>query len=106
MAISEPELALSRHAHRSRQKQAKRRRSRRQHRPTPALPAVLHDSQVLTVRQWCQLGGFALRTGHRILKSGSGPVVTQLSDKRIGITVGADKEWKARRARPGATTTT
>jgi hypothetical protein len=106
MSIREAELSRSRHAQRSHQKEIKRRRSRHQRRPVPALPAILHDSQVLTVPQWCALANFSLRTGRRILASGTGPVVIQLSDKRIGITVRADREWKARRARPRATNNT
>jgi hypothetical protein len=104
MSFHEAELARSRHAQRSHQKQAKRR-SRRQPRPVPALPATLHDWQVLTVPQWCALANFSLRTGRRILASGTGPQVIQLSDKRIGITVAADRAWKAARARPTTTTT-
>jgi hypothetical protein len=73
---------------------------RKQSRPAiPVLPANVNDSQVLTVHQWCALGNFSLRTGRRIISSGTGPVVTQLSAKRIGITVGADRAWKAARAR-------
>jgi hypothetical protein len=79
---------------------------RKQSRPAiPVLPANLNDNQVLTVRQWCGLGNFSLRTGRRILASGTGPVVTQLSAKRIGITFGADRAWKTARARAITTTT-
>jgi hypothetical protein len=105
MSLQDAERARTRHAQRSHQKQVTRRRSRRQHRPAPALPAILHDSQILTVRQWCALGGFSPRTGARILKSGSGPVVTQLSDKRVGIAVAAHKAWIAARARPTSIST-
>jgi hypothetical protein len=58
-----------------------------------------HDSQVLFFHEWCRLNRFSERTGRRILKSGNGPVVTQLSPKRVGITIGADRAWKAARAR-------
>jgi hypothetical protein len=61
--------------------------------------SMLLDSQVLTFHEWCRLGRFSERTGRRILNSGSGPVVTQLSAKRIGITVAADRAWKASRER-------
>jgi len=46
-----------------------------------------HDSQVLFFHEWCRLNRFSERTGRRILKSGIGPVVTQLSPKRVGITL-------------------
>ena len=57
------------------------------------------DDRCLTFREWCQLNGIGERTGRRILASGNGPVVTQLTDKRIGITVRANREWQAARAR-------
>jgi hypothetical protein len=60
---------------------------------------MLLDSQVLTFFEWCQLNRFSERTGRRILNSGTGPIVTQLSPMRIGITVGNDKAWKASRER-------
>jgi hypothetical protein len=61
--------------------------------------SMLLDGQVLTFHEWCRLGRFSERTGRRILNGGSGPVVTQLSAKRIGITVAADRAWKASRER-------
>jgi hypothetical protein len=64
-----------------------------------ALDAARLDSRVLTFVEWCELNSFSLRTGRRILRSGNGPVVTQLSSHRIGITIGADRAWKASRER-------
>jgi hypothetical protein len=57
------------------------------------------DSRVLTFGEWCQLNSFGLRTGRRILRSDNHPVVTQLSARRIGITIAADRAWKATRER-------
>lgn len=57
------------------------------------------DNQILNLRQWCALNGISLRTGHRILASGEGPIVTQLSSKRIGISYGNNSKWLASRAR-------
>jgi hypothetical protein len=107
MSVREAELALSQRAQRSHQKQVKRRRSSwRASGSARAQPlSLVHDSQVLTFHEWCQLNRISERTGRRILNSGTGPVVTQLSPKRIGITVGADKAWKAARARPTITST-
>ena len=59
----------------------------------------LEDDQVLTFNEWCALNGIGKRTGRRILTSGSGPVVTQLSERRIGITVGNNRRWQEARAR-------
>ena len=55
--------------------------------------------RVLSFRQWCQLNGFSEATGRRVINGGQGPVVTQLSPRRIGITVGANLAWQASRAR-------
>jgi hypothetical protein len=71
----------------------------------PALPSLpgeeqlFLDEQVLSFRQWCVLNGFSERTGRRVLASGNGPVVIQLSEKRIGITVGNNRAWQQARAR-------
>jgi hypothetical protein len=57
------------------------------------------DDAVLTFREWCALNGFSPRTGRRILKAPGGPVVTQLSPMRIGITRGNNRRWQASKAR-------
>jgi hypothetical protein len=72
--------------------------SGRQHN-IPALPAILHDPQVLTFRQWCALNNFSARTGRRIFQSGAGPIITQLSAQRAGITVANNRAWQASRER-------
>ena len=58
-----------------------------------------NDNQVLTFHEWCQLNRISERTGRRILKSGGGPKVVQLSEKRIGITIGANRAWQEQQAR-------
>ena len=60
---------------------------------------VNDDDAVLTFAEWCALNGFSLRTGRRILASGNGPIITQLSAKRIGVTRGNNRAWQASRAR-------
>ena len=57
------------------------------------------DDEVLTFAQWCTLNGIGKRTGVRILSSGNGPIVTKLSDRRIGITRKNNRAWQASRAR-------
>jgi len=52
--------------------EAERRRIQRQH--------SLDDDRVLTFNEWCALNGIGKRTGRRIIRSGNGPVVTQLSE--------------------------
>jgi hypothetical protein len=61
--------------------------------------SMLLDSQVLTFAEWCRLNRFSKRNGRRILSSGKGPIVTQLSARRIGVTIGNDRAWKASRER-------
>jgi len=92
----------SHRAQRKHEKQVRRReRHAKPHRPS-ALDrplSMLLDSQVLTFFEWCQLNRFSERSGRRILRSGSGPPVVQLTKQRIGITVGANKAWQASRER-------
>jgi hypothetical protein len=69
----------------------------RKHNAPPALGA-LDDQQVLTVPEWCALNGVSLRTGRCILAGGNGPIVTQLSAKRVGVTRGNNRRWQESRA--------
>ena len=62
------------------------------------------DDAVWTFKEWCAVNGISVRTGRRLLQSGRGPIVTMLSDKRVGISRRHDREWKASRARGGAVT--
>lgn len=63
------------------------------------LARALDDARVMTIRQWCEINGFSIWTGHRLIKAGRGPTITQISDRRIGITVGENRRWQASRAR-------
>jgi hypothetical protein len=58
------------------------------------------EDAVLTFREWCTLNGFGERTGRRILAAPGGPIVTKLTEKRIGITRRHNREWLERRALP------
>ena len=60
------------------------------------------DHRVLSFREWCGLCGFSEATGRRIIKAGEGPIVTQLSARRIGITIANNAAWQASRARSSA----
>jgi hypothetical protein len=61
--------------------------------------SIVEADRVLTFRQWCEINGLSERTGRRILASDDGPVVTQLSPRRVGITVGNNRAWLASKAR-------
>ena len=69
-------------------------------------PQIYDDDAVLTFRDWCALNKISPRTGQRILQSGTGPVVTELSARRIGITRRANRAWQQSRARTAQERTT
>jgi hypothetical protein len=73
--------------------------------PRSAAPGGLYlsDDAVLTLDMWARLNGFSPRTGRRILKSGTGPKVLQLSTQRRGITVKENRRWQESRTRPSGT---
>jgi hypothetical protein len=79
--------------------QERRAAQRRQSDPAADREIELSQHRVLTFLQWCSLNGISPATGRRILKSGKGPVVIQLSDRRLGISVGANAAWQAARGR-------
>jgi hypothetical protein len=103
MTLLEDEHRRSQRAQRKHEKQQRRRKRRRakQRRPSSLDQplSMLLDSQCLSFLEWCQLNRLSERTGRRILKSGCGPPVVQLSTQRIGITVGANRAWQQSRER-------
>jgi hypothetical protein len=73
-------------------------RSLRRHGP----PFDGGDDQVLTFHEWCAVNRISERTGRRILAGEAGvdpPIVTALSERRIGITRGNNRAWQQRRVR-------
>jgi hypothetical protein len=60
---------------------------------------VREDDRVMSFSAWCELNGFSEATGRRILASGSGPRIIQLSARRIGIRVADNRAWQNRCAR-------
>jgi hypothetical protein len=82
------------------------RRKKQKHRD-PILPkwspldaplAPAHPNQILTFHEWCRLNRISERTGRRIVERGE-VVVTQLSPKRVGISVANNARWQASRER-------
>jgi hypothetical protein len=57
------------------------------------------DDAVLTFKEWCALNGVSERQGRRILAEPGGPTVTMLTEKRVGISRRANREWQQKRAR-------
>src|SRR5262245_27891867 len=98
MSLLESEQRRSQRARRSHHKQVKRKQQKRRSALDAPL-ATAHPNQVLTFFEWCQLNRISARTGRRILNSGTGPTVTQLSPHRVGITIGNNAAWQKSKAR-------
>ena len=71
----------------STKEEQKERERRRQQRARDIAYKADADHRVISFREWCALNGFSQATGRRILKAGSGPVITQLSERRLGVTI-------------------
>jgi hypothetical protein len=74
-------------------------REAEQHRSQTERNPALDDQRVMTLRQWSEVNGFSIFTGRRLIKSGQGPKILQLSPRRIGITVAANRAWQQARER-------
>jgi hypothetical protein len=57
------------------------------------------DCRVLSFAEWCTINNLSVWTGRRIVKAGQGPKILQLSRRRIGVTVRANREWQKARER-------
>jgi hypothetical protein len=51
---------------------------------------------VFSFREWCAVNSFSERQGRSILASGDGPVVTRISERRIGVSRRNNREWQER----------
>jgi hypothetical protein len=71
----------------------------RQSDPAADRELELNQFRVMSFAQWCALNDISPATGRRLLRSGRGPIVTRLSDRRIGITVGNNRRWQESRVR-------
>jgi len=54
------------------------------------------DDALFTFREWCAVNGFSERQGRNILAGSDGPVVTRISDRRIGISRRNNRDWQNR----------
>jgi len=73
------------------------RRAAQRRRSDPTHDHDINQYRILSFADWCRLNGISLATGRRILKSGKGPTVIRLSDRRIGISVAANAAWQEAR---------
>jgi predicted DNA-binding transcriptional regulator AlpA len=53
----------------------------------------LADDRVLTLSEFAAVVGFSVVTLRRRIAAGDGPIVTQLSERRIGIRVRHGRAW-------------
>jgi hypothetical protein len=60
---------------------------------------VENPNQILTFRQWTVLAGVSVDTARRLIKAGAGPILTQMSQRRIGVRLADHIRWQASRAR-------
>jgi hypothetical protein len=56
------------------------------------------DDRVMTLSEWFSLNRISPATGRRLIKGGKGPVLTSLSDRRKGVTVGNNRKWREARS--------
>jgi hypothetical protein len=76
------------------------RRDQHQHDEARHRPGLISDDhRVLTFKQWCEINGISPATGRRLVNAGNGPIVTQLSPRRIGVTIANNRAWQESRAR-------
>jgi hypothetical protein len=99
MSLRENEVRQSRRAQRKHRKQQDRKQKAQSPGIGHNLGPPLNDDQVLTFAEWVRLNRVSPRNGRRILQSGTGPRVVQLSARRIGITIRANREWQASKTR-------
>jgi predicted DNA-binding transcriptional regulator AlpA len=58
----------------------------------------LADDRVLTLSEFAEIAGISLVTLRRMIAAHSGPIVTKLSERRLGIRVRHAREWLDARA--------
>jgi hypothetical protein len=106
MTLRETEIAARRRIARSKRNKplrdlnAERKRRRQQaERAQAERDHAFDDQRVMTIGQWAVVNNFSLWTGKRLIKAGKGPRITQISDRRIGITVANNRAWQKSRER-------
>jgi hypothetical protein len=62
------------------------------------LSTGMDDDRVMPLSTWCERCGFSEATGRRLIKTGQGPTVTWLSERRMGIREKHHREWLDSRA--------
>jgi hypothetical protein len=66
-------------------------------------PSDIDLDRITSFADWCKRLGISPATGRRLLKSGKGPVITWLSERRMGIRERHNLQWlDARGEKPAA----
>jgi hypothetical protein len=86
---------------RLREAEQQRRQNEEQQRRRDERDRALDDDRVMSFREWCELNDISVSTGRRQCKKGEGPKLTQISDRRWGVTVRDNREWQESRKRKG-----
>ena len=60
------------------------------------------DDRVLTLSEFAKIAGFSVVTLRRRIAGGNGPIITKLSERRIGIRVRHGRAWLDACAAKGA----
>jgi hypothetical protein len=56
------------------------------------------DDRVMTLSEWFAVNRISPATGRRLIKSGKGPIIAYLSERRKGGTVGNNRKWREARS--------
>jgi hypothetical protein len=81
------------------EQQRRLREAERRRLQTEERDRALDDQRVMTKRQCAEINSISVWTLDRLIKAGKGPVITQISDRRIGVTIGNNRKWQASRER-------
>lgn len=58
-----------------------------------AFPVGAADDQIMSIRQFAALAGISVATLRRRIAFGDGPVITRLSERRLGVRLRHGREW-------------
>jgi hypothetical protein len=70
-----------------------KKKKRRLHRVPHPMPPLVSDHIVLTMAQFRQLANLGERTARRMIRDGHGPILTQLTGRKLGVSYGNYKRW-------------
>ncbi len=66
--------------------------------PVSPYPVGLADDRVLTLSEFAEIAGISLMTLRRRIAADDGPIITKLSERRLGIRLRHARDWLDARA--------